>query len=241
VKRVVYLDLVIGLLIVILIVTLSVGYFDVYFERVGSNSPHSISKVILIDAGHGGIDGGAVGAAGTIEKNINLSIAKKLKGYLEEQGYTVIMVRETDEGLYLPYGTIRDKKNQDLKKRKELIDEYKVDVFLSIHLNKFVEEKYYGSQVFYLKGDEGSQKLARSIQKELQNILNRGNKRVEKPSNDYYLFKGNKIPSVIVECGFLSNHEEEKLLNDDEYQNKLAWSIFSGLIKYFTEESNSNI
>jgi N-acetylmuramoyl-L-alanine amidase len=230
---------VIGLLIVILIVVLSIGYFDVYFERAGNSFPHSISKVILIDAGHGGIDGGAVGSTGTIEKNINLSIAKKLKGYLEEQGYAVIMIRETDEGLYLPYGTIRNKKNQDLKTRKSFIDEYKVDVFLSIHLNKFAEEKYYGAQVFYLKENRESQKLANIMQKELQTILNRGNKRVEKPSNDYYLFKGNTIPSVIVECGFLSNHEEEALLNNDEYQNKLAWAIFSGLIKYFTGDTNN--
>ena len=238
-KRVLYLDFVIGLLIVVLIVTLSVGYFDVYFERIGTSSSHNVSKVILIDAGHGGIDGGAIGATGTIEKNINLSIAKKLKGYLEEQGYTVIMIRETDEGLYLPYGTIRNKKNYDLKQRKAFIEEYKVNVFLSIHLNKFVEEKYYGAQVFYLMKDVESQKLAKFIQKEMQTILNRGNKRVEKPSNDYYLFKGNTIPSIIVECGFLSNHEEEVLLNNDEYQNKLAWSIFSGLIKYFTAESDT--
>jgi N-acetylmuramoyl-L-alanine amidase len=231
VKRVVVLNGVIGVLVVILIVIFNYSYLDVFLTQININH----SKIIMIDAGHGGIDGGAVGATGTVEKNINLSISKKLKGYLDEQGYSCIMVRETDEGLYSQYGTIRNKKNEDLRNRKQLIKEYGCNVFISIHVNKFPESQYSGAQVFYLKGDIESHKLAKAVQDDLKSVINRGNTRVEKPSNEYYLFKGNTIPSIIVECGFVSNYAEEQLLKDDSYQNKLAWSIFSGLIKYLKE------
>lgn len=228
VKKTLVLNIVICILIAVLLVLVNYDVYDVFLSRVSINN----SKVIMIDPGHGGIDGGAVGSNGTIEKNINLSISKKLKGYLEEQGYTCIMVRETDEGLYGPYGTIRNKKNEDLRRRKELIKEYGCDIFISIHLNKFTEAQYSGAQVFYLKGDEASHKLARSLQNELKTEINKANNRVEKASNEYYLFRGNTIPSVIVECGFLSNLDEERLLQNETYQNKLAFAIYIGLVKY---------
>lgn len=236
-KRTIILNGIIGVLIVILLMVINYNYLGVFFREVSINH----SKVIIIDAGHGGIDGGAVGATGTVEKNINLSISQKLKGYLEEQGYTCIMVRETDEGLYSQYGTIRNKKNEDLKRRKDLIKDSGCDIFISIHLNKFPESKYYGAQVFYLKGDIESHKLAKAIQDELKSVVNRENTRIEKPSNDYYLFKGNTIPSVIVECGFLSNFEEERLLKDENYQNKIAYAIYVGLTKYLKQPDQIQI
>jgi N-acetylmuramoyl-L-alanine amidase len=227
-KRAFVLDLVIGFLIIILIVTLNYNYIDVFLHKIVIDH----SKVIMIDAGHGGMDGGGVGSSGVMEKNINLSISKKLKGYLETQGYTCVMVRETDEGLYSPIGSIRDRYNEGLRNRKEIIKEFNCDILLSIHLNKFPEEKYYGAQVFYLKGDPKSQELAVLVQNSLKEVINRGNTRVAKPSDSYYLLKGNAIPSIIIECGFLSNNEEEALLTEDSYQNKLAWSIYIGLVKY---------
>ena len=233
-KRAFVLDIIIGVFIVMLIVTLNYNYLDVFLGKIALNH----SKVIMIDAGHGGIDGGAVGSGGTYEKYINLSISKKLKGYLESHGYTCVMVRETDEGLYSPTGSIRDKYREGSKNRKEIIKEFNCDVLLSIHLNKFSEAQYYGAQVFYLKDDPKSQKLAMLVQNSLKEVINRGNTRVEKPSNSYYLLKGNTIPSIIVECGFLSNQEEELLLKDDSYQNKLAWSIYIGLIKYLKSPEN---
>jgi len=237
VKRVVLLNGVIGLLIILLVVILNYSYIDVFLNQININH----SKVIMIDAGHGGIDGGAVGATGTVEKNINLSIAKKLKGYLDELGYSCIMVRETDEGLYSQYGTIRNKKNEDLRNRKQFIKEYGCNIFISIHVNKFPESQYSGAQVFYLKGDVESHKFAKAVQDELKKVINRGNTRVEKPSNEYYLFKGNTIPSIIVECGFVSNYAEEQLLKNDDYQNRLAWSIFSGLTKYLKDPERIQI
>lgn len=225
------LNLIIGALLVVLIVTIDYNGLEVFLN----NAKYNHSKVIIIDAGHGGIDGGAIGNAGTVEKDINLLISQKLKAYLEDHGYTCIMVREVDEGLYGQYGTIRNKKNEDLHKRKDLIKEYNGDVFISIHLNKFPQSQYFGAQVFYLKGDEESHKLAKVVQNELIKTIDRGNKRVEKPSNEYYILRGNTIPSIIVECGFLSNSEEERLLKNEQYQNTLAWSVYIGLIKYFNE------
>lgn len=188
--------------------------------------------VIVVDAGHGGIDGGAIGKNGTIEKNINLEIAKKLKGYIESHGDTCIMIREVDEGLY-SYETRKGRKAEDLKNRKQIIKENKADIFISIHLNYFPDSRYYGAQTFYPSNDFESEKLAKSIQAQLIKVLDRNNNRVAKPSDTYYILKDNGIPSVIVECGFLSNPEEEYLLNQDEYQNKIAWAIYCGVLDYF--------
>lgn len=124
-------------------------------------------------------------------------------------------------------------KNEDLRNRKYFIKKYGGDAFISIHLNSFPDSRYYGAQVFYSKGDLEAEKIAKSIQYELIKTLNRGNKREAKESNDIYVIRDNKIPSVLVECGFLSNQEEELLLQSDEYQNKIAWAIFKGISTYF--------
>ncbi len=148
---------------------------------------------------------------------------------------TFAMIREVDEGLYSQQGTVRNKKNEDLKNRKDMIRDYKADIFISIHLNSFPMSQYYGAQVFYHKNNEESKLLAKKIQEELLVLLDRGNKRVEKESDSYYLLRDNPVPSVLVECGFLSNPEEEKLLKDSEYQNKIAWAIYKGIMMYFNE------
>lgn len=221
---------VVVILFAALIVVLDAGYFT-FLDRNASAS----GRVIIIDAGHGGIDGGAVGKNGVVEKNINLAIANMLKGYIETGGDTCIMIREVDEGLYSQQGTIRSKKYEDLKNRKQIIKDNDADILISIHLNSFPQSQYYGAQVFYNKGDEEGGKLAKLVQEELLKILDRGNKRVEKSSDMYYILKENSIPSILVECGFLSNPEEERLLQDMEYQNKISWSIYSGMEKYFHE------
>lgn len=221
---------------IVALIAVLVVIFDYTFIHVFVNHRHTVgNRVIIIDAGHGGIDGGAIGKSGTIEKNINLDISKKLKGYIESGGDTCIMIREVDEGLYGEYGTIRNKKNEDLRNRKDIIKQYRADIFVSIHLNSFPQSQYYGAQVFYPKDSEDSQILAKKVQEELVTILNRGNKRVEKQSDNYYLLKDNPVPSILIECGFLSNPEEERLLKDSEYQNKIAWAAYKGIIRYFTE------
>lgn len=217
----------------IIILTLcftAIVYVQVKLNKEVLNMAKDI--VIVVDAGHGGIDGGAIGRNGTIEKNINLEIAKKLKGYIESHGDTCIMIREVDEGLY-SYETRKGRKAEDLKNRKQIIKENKADIFISIHLNYFPDSRYYGAQTFYPSNDFESEKLAKSIQAQLIKVLDRNNNRVAKPSDTYYILKDNGIPSVIVECGFLSNPEEEYLLNQDEYQNKIAWAIYCGVLDYF--------
>lgn len=218
-------------LVVALILVLDISYLNTFSDKFfGFLSPKG-SKTIIVDAGHGGVDGGAVGGAGTLEKDINLKIALKLKSYIEESGDTCIMIREVDEDLYGRYGTGKNKKQQDLKKRKDLIDEYNADMFLSIHLNSFPNSK--GAQVFYQKGDDDGKLLAKSIQDSIRDNVDPSNKRTEKESNKYFILKNNSIPSVIVECGFLSSPSEERLLKDDNYQSKLAASMFYGIERYY--------
>lgn len=211
----------------------------VYFSKsaVGVFSIPMRSMVVVIDAGHGGNDPGASGRSGVSEKNINLQIALKLRRLVEQGGGTAIMIREDDRGLYTEgKDRIGTKKSEDLKNRHMIINNSGADAFVSIHLNSFPQSQYYGAQTFYQQGDEKSKVLAEFVQQELRDILGRGNDRVVKSTNDVYLLRNNNLPGVLVECGFLSNAEEEKLLQDEHYQEKIAWSIFTGVMKYFEQE-----
>lgn len=191
-------------------------------------------KIILLDPGHGGIDGGAVSPTGTIEKNINLDISIKLKSELEKQGFKVIMTREEDKGLYNEGGTVRQKKREDLSNRAKMIVESNCDIFVSIHLNMFPQRKYYGAQVWYAN-NESSSKLANIIQGNFKAYLDNENKRIEKPAKDQYMVLRNigETPAVLVECGFLSNELEESKLKTDIYQEKIAKIIALSIQSYF--------
>lgn len=197
------------------------------------------NKVIGIDPGHGGVDPGAVSKGGIKEDDINLKIALKLKRFVEHSGGVAILTRNIDEGLYTENSkTLREMKNEDLKRRKEIIDQSDCDIFVTIHLNSFTQHKYYGAQTFYNEELEESKKLAYIIQDELKNILDKENNRQPSHRDDVYLLKEAKIPSVLIEAGFLSNPEEERLLNTSEYQEKIAWSIYAGIMKYFSQKEN---
>ena len=193
------------------------------------------NKVIIIDAGHGSPDGGAVGVTGVLEKDINLKISQKLQALIEQSGGIAVITRADDNSIHDPdKKTIREKKVSDLKNRKKFLEESSADVFVSIHLNKIEQPQYYGAQVFYSTQNEESKILGETIQKELIETIDNGNTRQAKPAPDtIYLLRNAKIPSVVVECGFLSNPEEERLLQSDEYQKKLAWAIYIGLMKFF--------
>lgn len=195
------------------------------------------SAVVVIDAGHGGRDPGASGRRGVTEEEVNLKIALKLRRLIEQGGGTAIMIREDDSGLYTEGGNVTGtRKSEDLKNRHALINSCGADIFISIHLNSFPQSRYYGAQTFYMKNEDKSKRLAESIQKELIKVLDRGNYRETKATDSIYILKNNNMPGVLVECGFLSNHEEEQLLDDEHYQEKIAWSIFVGVIKYLEEE-----
>ncbi len=195
-----------------------------------------IDKVIAVDAGHGGFDPGAVGKSGENEDDINLKIVLKLKKLIEQSGGIVVLTRDEDKGLITEKSkTYRQKKNEDLRNRRILINDSDVDIFVSIHLNSFPMSSCSGAQTFYKDGCEKSKLLADIIQKELKNIIDNHNNRLPQSRRSIYIIREVKAPSVLVECGFLSNSREEKLLNTPQYQEKIAWSIYIGLMKYFKE------
>ncbi|MBU5425724.1 N-acetylmuramoyl-L-alanine amidase CwlD [Tissierella pigra] len=194
------------------------------------------NKVIAIDPGHGGVDPGAVSKNGIKEDEINLQIALKLKRLIEQSGGIVVMTRFEDEGLYTSESkTLRQMKREDLFNRKEIVNGSNSEIFISIHLNSFIRPTYYGAQTFYNKDSEGSQQLALIIQKELKNILDKDNNRQPQVRDDIFILNEVNIPSVLVECGFLSNSNEEKLLINESYQEKIAWAIYVGIMNYFNE------
>ncbi len=192
------------------------------------------NKVILIDPGHGGIDAGA-SDNGAVEKELNLEIAIALKDYIEANGGVCYMTRVEDTNTADPNRKNGlSQKMSDLKMRKKNIEDFKADVFVSIHMNKFSQSQYKGLQVFYDDNIEESKLLGESIQGSVKEILRDGNTRQAKATGDkIYVLKGNEIPSVLVECGFLSNSEEAENLKKPDYQKKIAWGIFRGIAKYF--------
>ena len=203
-----------------------------YSSFLPASSVPVSNHVIILDAGHGNPDGGAVSNDGnTIESELNLEIVLKLQNLLESSNCTVILTRSDENGIYESNAnTIREKKISDMKNRVSIANNSNAELFISIHMNKYSESKYWGWQTFYSKNDLISKKIAQNIQSSLNNFLKKENKREVKSISDIYLTKHVKIPLVLVECGFLSNSEETKLLQTESYQNELAWSIYIGLM-----------
>lgn len=187
---------------------------------------------VVIDPGHGGFDPGKIGVNGALEKDINLAIAMQLKELLEQNDLKVVMLRTTDEGLYSEGDS--NKKASDLKRRVQLITEVNPVLAVSIHQNSFPQESSYGAQVFYYTESEQGKEFARIMQATLKELITDGNHRMEKPNKDYYLLKKSTCPLIIVECGFLSNQKEAKLLITAEYQREMAWAIHLGVMRYLS-------
>lgn len=188
------------------------------------------SNCIVIDAGHGGVDPGKVSITGTNEKEINLAIAKKVQEKLIKQGFEVVMTRETDEGLYDSSTT--NKKVEDMKRRCQKIDQANPLFTVSIHQNSYHEASVSGAQVFYYARSKEGSELATVLQEMLVEQVDPGNHRKAKANETYYLLKKTKRPTVIVECGFLSNWEEAKKLETEEYQELVAEAVCKGIVEY---------
>lgn len=220
------------LLSIIFFLCLSIFFMNNRLETVLSENVSSSPKpyTVVIDAGHGGFDSGKVGIDGTLEKDINLQIANRLKRTLEAADVKVLMVRTEDIGLYDSNSS--NKKRQDMKTRATMMNEAEADCIVSIHQNSYPEEAIDGAQVFYYTDSDQGKNLASLIQKELITGVDPSNHRTEKSNSSYYLLKEVLAPIVIVECGFLSNREESKKLVDDAYQQKLAWAIHLGVLQY---------
>ncbi len=193
------------------------------------------SNIIIIDPGHGGFDGGAIGINGTIEKDINLSISLKLRDMLEQAGFSIVMTRETDTATNdVDSTTTRNKKVSDMRNRLNLTKLYPGSTLVSIHQNKLENSsKVHGAQIFYSPNKESSKELAQYIQTEFnENIQPEKTREIVKTGKNLYLFYNAQNTAVLCECGFLSNPQEEALLNTDEYQYKVAYCIYRGILEY---------
>ena len=189
---------------------------------------------IVVDPGHGGNDPGKVGVTGALEKDINLQIAVKLSDYLKEKGMETVLTRETD--ISLAEEGASSTQVSDLKKRVEIIEEEAPEMTVSIHQNSYTDSSVSGAQVFYYGQSQEGKQLAEAIQENLAGTLDPSNKREAKANESYYILKRTSVPTVIVECGFLSNPEEESLLQDEEYQDKLVEAIYKGIEAYLNEK-----
>ena len=210
---------------------------------IAENSKHLIKNVsaefanenvIIIDAGHGNFDGGAVAADGTVEKNLNLQIAQHLNYICRSNGLFVHMVRNDDSSLEDNSNTsIRNRKNSDLRNRVLLMEKYEKSIYISIHMNKFSDSNVHGAQIFYSPNFENSKVLAESL-RDYVNLFDEFNsKSIKKGTKDAHILYNAKCPTVIFECGFMSNIQELTKLKDYDYQRKIAFSIYLGIIQYF--------
>ena len=202
-----------------------------------TNSVPANKPQIILDAGHGGFDGGAVAQDGTVEKDINLNIALTLEKMLKSSGFEVIMTRSTDTSTEdNSNDRIPSKKKSDLKNRLLLMKKYDNAIFVSIHLNKFTTSAARGSQIFYSGNSDESKILSDYIQNCIVSKIQKDNKRVnKKATSSTYILYNATVPAVLVECGFLSNKQELELLKNEKYQNEMAFCIYCGILDYFNE------
>ena len=221
---------------VALLVGNRIGVDDRKAQTTGANEEEK-TFTIVIDAGHGGRDGGAsADDDGTLEKDLNLAVAMKLAALMKTADVNVVVTRDADIELADP--SSKHKKLDDLNARVAIASENENSVLVSIHMNKFPVSKYSGLQVYYSGNNEGSKALADMIQNGAAANLDEKNSRKTKPAGDsIYLLSHLQIPAVLVECGFLSNYEEKELLKTDEYQMKLAMSIYTSVIEYISEDN----
>ncbi len=198
---------------------------------ISQGAPIKARKCVVIDAGHGGVDGGATSCTGVFESNINLEIALRLNDLLHLLGIDTLMIRDSDISVYTYGNTIASKKISDLKERVRMISTTEQAVVISIHQNHFSDSKYSGAQVFYAPTD-GSRELAQSLQEAFKSTINPGSKRQIKQADGVYLMQHIQCPGVLVECGFLSNYEEEALLRCASYQRSICCVLASACSRY---------
>lgn len=191
-------------------------------------------RVVVIDVGHGGKDPGKVGVNGELEKDINLAIALKLEKFLKQSDVSVIMTRHEDIGLYDE--DAGNKKVQDMRRRVEFIEESGADLVVSIHQNSYRDSSVRGPQCFYYGSSSEGERAALIIQEQLNEGMEIERSRSAKANSSYYMLKRSSVPTVIAECGFLSNGEEAVLLTNEKYQEKLAWNLYLGILAYFNTD-----
>lgn len=198
---------------------------------VGATSSPKAVHTIVIDAGHGGKDGGAIGKqTGVTESYLNLQYANALSDICKQYGYRVVMTRKDMNGLYSPFAT--NKKKSEMEKRKQIIEKSNADLVVSIHMNSFPSEKSRGAQVFYQEGSTKGQTFAESVQKSLNQNIEYA--KAKPKSGDFFVLNCSSVPSILIECGFLSNSTEEVLLQDEKYINQFCYFVVCGILTYFS-------
>lgn len=226
--------------LILLLLWMGAGHLFNFFHRqtVQALSPTLANRVVVVDPGHGGVDPGAVGPNNVLEKDLVLAVGHRLALFLRQGGARVVLSREGDYDLADPEITgLYQRKRQDLARRVELANNLQADAFVSIHINSFPNPSQCGVQVFAQPGSPASQSLAACIQEELNRSVPH-TRRVPLPGN-YYLLRHSRVPTVIVEIGFITNPQEYRLLQDPLYQSKLAWGIYAGLVKYFAQRTQN--
>lgn len=201
-------------------------------------------RIIVIDSGHGGADGGCVGINGCVEKDINLAIAKDLAELLRLSGFNVVMTRNEDISLHSQgVEGLRNQKISDMENRLEIIKSYPDSLFISIHQNQYTESEYFGGQMFYTTNNSGNAKLAQIMQDCFAELQPGNDREIKLIDNDLYLFKNTQQPAVLAECGFLSNPKDAANLSNSDYQKKVAFTIYKGIIKYYdmTDTTGVNV
>ena len=223
------------MILAVILITFCLVMYSAFSNITARTDSDSLEQqpMIVIDAGHGGEDGGAE-VDGVLEKDINLSIAGKLSEILRLCGCRVTEIRDEDISVYdSDAQTLREKKVSDLKRRVEIANESDNNILVSIHQNKFDNSAYSGAQLFYSSNHDDSRVLAESIRSAITSLLQKDNTRELKPAgSDIYLLDHAEVPAVIVECGFLSNQEERSKLMDDDYQNEMAYAVAMGVLEY---------
>lgn len=223
-------------LLTVICIIAAFGY--VKTEFIGANTLPDTTPTVIIDAGHGGFDGGATASDGTVEKDINLQIALKTARLLRLNGFDVIMTRSEDTGTEDDESeAIAMRKKSDLTNRLQIMKDNPDAVFVSIHLNKFTTSAANGAQVFYTKNRKEALCLAQSLQQSIKTLLQPQNDRVVKQgTNSTFLLKNAVVPTVIVECGFLSNKAELEKLKSEDYQSQMAFAVVCGITDYFKQD-----
>lgn len=218
-----------SILIVMLCILLVGGMCGTFFAVRATSSPKPL-HTIVIDAGHGGKDGGAVGrTTGITESELNLKYSLVLKNICQQYGFNVVLTRSDMNGLYSPFAS--NKKRSEMEKRKEIIDKVKPDLVVSIHMNSFTSSSAKGAQVFYADGSQSGEALAQSVQTNLFKTTENARKTAK--IGDYYILNCTSVASILVECGYLTNPDEEVLLQQEKYINDFCYNLFCGVLLYF--------
>lgn len=230
------LPLTLGFLACFLVLAFTVNYRGASVPAAaGANG----NMVIVLDAGHGGLDSGCVGVGGELEKDINLAIVKNLKQLLEFSGFDVVLTRSEDVSIHDEnIAGVRNQKVSDMENRKKIVEKYPDSIFFSIHQNQFTQAQYFGAQMFYSTRNKTNFKLAQYMQTSFQELQPANNREIKLIDNALFLFKETVQPALLIECGFLSNADDAKNLGNAEYQKKVAFTIYKGMQEYLKYTEN---